>query len=293
MTRGGRIAYLSCRETLSTASTRRSDAFEHDHMLACLGPALGAHGFSLDEVLWDDNRIDWGGYAAALVGTTWDYQDRLPDFLAAMRALDARLPVFNPADMLVWNSTKTYLRDLSARGIAVVPTQWIDTPDAGQIAACFAHFGTDTLVVKRQTGASAVGQARVTAGGPLPMFSVPVMVQPYLASVEAQGETSVVVIDGQISHAIRKCPARGDYRTQSLYGAIEEPADLSVRDRDFVAHVLSSLTTVPLYARVDFLRGADDAPQLMELELIEPYLYPEQGPDLGTLVAAALAKRLA
>ena len=40
------------------------------------------------------------------------------------------------------------------------------------------------------------------------------------------------------------------------------------------------------------LRGEDGALRLMELELIEPYLYPLEGPELGPRLAAAIAKRL-
>ena len=39
------------------------------------------------------------------------------------------------------------------------------------------------------------------------------------------------------------------------------------------------------------LQSGDDL-LLMEAELIEPYLYPEQGPQLGERLAAAVAKRL-
>jgi len=36
----------------------------------------------------------------------------------------------------------------------------------------------------------------------------------------------------------------------------------------------------------------DGSLALMEAELIEPYLYPEQGPELGDRLAAALARRI-
>ena len=40
------------------------------------------------------------------------------------------------------------------------------------------------------------------------------------------------------------------------------------------------------------VRGLDGELALMELELVEPYLYPEQGPDLGAPFAERLLELL-
>jgi hypothetical protein len=40
------------------------------------------------------------------------------------------------------------------------------------------------------------------------------------------------------------------------------------------------------------LRGSDGGLLLMELEVIEPYLYPVEGPELGERTAAGLARRI-
>jgi hypothetical protein len=52
------------------------------------------------------------------------------------------------------------------------------------------------------------------------------------------------------------------------------------------------LDEAPLYARVDMVRGDDGRLVLMELEVIEPYLYPVEGPRLGEMIAEAVRKRL-
>jgi hypothetical protein len=43
-----------------------------------------------------------------------------------------------------------------------------------------------------------------------------------------------------------------------------------------------------LYARIDMVRGADGRLRLMEAELVEPYLYPVQGPQFGRRMASTL-----
>ena len=40
------------------------------------------------------------------------------------------------------------------------------------------------------------------------------------------------------------------------------------------------------------LRAPEGNLLLMELELIEPYLYPIEGPNLGTKMASAIARRM-
>lgn len=49
---------------------------------------------------------------------------------------------------------------------------------------------------------------------------------------------------------------------------------------------------VPLYARIDMVREDDGGLLVMEAEMIEPYLYPEQGPNLGATMAEAIERRL-
>jgi hypothetical protein len=48
----------------------------------------------------------------------------------------------------------------------------------------------------------------------------------------------------------------------------------------------------PLYARIDMVRGPDGMLALMEAELIEPYLYPEQDAGFGARWAQAVRRRI-
>ncbi|WP_370234276.1 MULTISPECIES: hypothetical protein [Henriciella] len=119
------------------------------------------------------------------------------------------------------------------------------------------------------------------------------MVQPFLPMIETEGELSFIFIDGELSHALIKRAAPGDYRIQSLYGGVETAIVPDGEDVRAARAVLDTLDDTPLYARVDMLRDGEGGLLLMELELIEPYLYPVQGPDIGRLLASAVRKRLA
>jgi hypothetical protein len=287
-----RIAYLSCRQTLPNSPERRPDAFEHDQMVACLEQAFEPHDAKIVTVSWDDETADWAAFDAALIGSTWDYTDRLDAFLATLETIEDHIPLFNPSALVRWNSRKTYLRTLGGRGVPVVPTMWLDEAGPADIGAAFDWFGADDIVVKRQIGAGAEGQHRLRRGDPLPAMPDPMMVQPFLPAITGEGETSFIFIAGALSHTLLKTAAPGDYRVQSTYGGRENAIAPPPADLEAARAVLAALNEPPLYARVDMVRGEDGRLLLMELELIEPFLYPLQGERLGESMYEALAQRL-
>lgn len=286
------LAYLACRVTLPGSPNRRVDAFEHDQMMDCLRRAFEAHGDRVTDVSWDDADVDWSQFDAALIGTTWDYQNNLPAFLKALEAIETHIPVFNSRALIGWNTDKRYLRDLGDKGARLIPTIWMVqvTPEA--IAAAFDTFGADTLIAKRQVGAGAEGQHKLTRGEPVPEMPHAMMVQPFMPSILAEGELSFIFIGGEFSHALLKTAADGDYRIQSCYGGIETPIELSEDDIAAAKSVLAACDETPLYARIDMVRADDGGLVLMEMELVEPFLYPLQGPELGPRLHAALKARL-
>ncbi|WP_233355956.1 ATP-grasp domain-containing protein [Henriciella aquimarina] len=261
-------------------------------MMDLLRTGFSRHGASIEAIAWDDPAADWASYDAALIGTTWDYWDRVDAFLETLSTIGSQTQLHNPADLVSWNIRKTYLRDLEARGARLIPTLWLDRVDEAAVSAAFDTLGSDDLVFKRQIAGGAFGQHRLKRGEPIPAMPHPMMVQPFLPMIEQEGELSFIFIDGALSHALLKRAAPGDYRIQSLYGGTETAIEPSPGDVSAAQAVLETLDETPLYARVDMLREQSGALLLMELELIEPYLYPEQGPELGNRLADALMARL-
>jgi hypothetical protein len=289
-----RVAYLACSVTLPGAVNRRVDAFEHDQTMAALATAFERHGDVVEAIAWDDPDARFERYDAAVIGTTWDYWDRHAEFLEKLRRIEAETRLFNPSSLVAWNSDKRYLADLAARGVPIPPTRFLDhaTEDAVRDAFDALSLGPDEeVVIKRRIGAGAHGQHRLRRGEPVPLMPEPMLVQPFLPSVVTEGELSFVFVDGELSHALEKRPKSGDYRVQSAFGgwqsAIAPRDDDVTRARD----VLDRLDALPLYARVDMVRARDGALLLMELEVIEPFLYPLQGPRFGELFHAALRRR--
>jgi len=266
-------------------------------MVAALEPAFKAKGLDLRVIDWEAPMAEFDGVNFALLGTAWNYQDLAPEFLEKLEALGSQgVTVLNPPEVVRWNITKTYLRELEKAGVRTIPTLWRETVTAKGLAEAFHVFECDRVVVKRQVGAGAEGQELVRRSTLPPAdwtFGAPAMIQPFLPAIASEGELSFIFVDGAFSHALIKRAAKGEYRIQSLYGGTEEVFEPSADDLVAAQAVMDAVPfETPLYARIDMLRMEDSGLALMEAELIEPYLYPVQGPQLGENLAQAVSKRV-
>jgi glutathione synthase/RimK-type ligase-like ATP-grasp enzyme len=300
MTAGRRVSFLTSADMMKGRDGAREDWFEYDLEFGALSRACEANGIELVSCIWDQ-PFDTDSFDAFMIGTVWDYPPKLALFLDTLDALNAKAPVLNSPAIVRWNIEKTYLRALDDAGAPSVPTLWRDTASAEAIAEAFESFGADEIVVKPQVGAGAWRQARIKKGEPLPAADhlppAACMLQPFLPSIPKEGEYSLMVFGGQLSHGLVKRPKKGDYRVQSIYGATEEawtPSDDERATAFDVLHAAERITGEQdlLYARIDMARGLDGKLAVMELELIEPYFYPEQGPDMGQVFVEALKKKL-
>jgi len=287
-----KIAYLASAVTMPGSPTRRSDAYEHDRIMDALTPAFAAEGLEVEDIAWDDPAADWASYALVIIGTTWDYWDRPQQFIETLKQIEAVTLLCNPSALVKWNSRKTYLKELETKGAKLIPTLWIEKTDTQAVEAAFDHFGADRLVFKRQIGAGADGQHLLSRGAPIPDMPHPMMAQPFMRTIQSEGEFSFIFIDGAFCHALIKRAADGDYRIQSSYGGTDHAITPASADLAAAQAMMATLDDPPLYARVDMLRGEDGELLLMELELIEPFLYPLEGPNLGPMLAAAVKRRL-
>lgn len=290
-----RIAFLTAACMLRGHPDARKDYWEYELEIAALQPACAAAGIALEPRIWDDPELDPSAYDAMVIGTCWDYMEKPAAFLAALERFSAHTRLFNPLDIVRWNTRKTYLRELADRGAPTIPTIWAEQADAATLASAFAELATDDIVIKPVLGAGAWRQAKLRRGDPLPdpgrLPPAECMIQPFLPSVAEEGEYAFLFFDRVFSHCALKRPAPGDYRVQSEYGGHETVHHPSPDELALARSVLDFIPGELLYARVDMLRGLDGQLALIEIELAEPYLYPQQGPHMGEAFAAAL-KRL-
>jgi glutathione synthase/RimK-type ligase-like ATP-grasp enzyme len=277
--------------------------FTDDEVLLAL---LRDRGVDAQIVAWDVDGIDWDGFDLVVIRSTWNYTSHYDRFLQWTDSIGERLQ--NSPALVRWNSDKRYLGDLADAGLAVVETHYVAPGDAppeldGEVvvkpAVSVGARSTGRFGSERVDAARAL-IARITSMGGT------AMVQPYYASVDTEGETAMVFIDGEFSHALRKravlrpnevAPIRDD-----AIGAAEVMYDPNlvhagsataseVRFAEAVIDEIRRRFGAPLYARVDVICAPDGSPVLLELEAIEPSLYFDEAPGVAERLADAILAR--
>ncbi|MGY2732681.1 ATP-grasp domain-containing protein [Sphingomonas sp. UYP23] len=257
---------------------------------AALAPyrvAFAAAGMTLVPRPWD---LGLGDGDAALALFAWGYHFDVARWDALLGAWPDERPLFNAPALLAWNTRKTYLLELEAAGIPIVPSRFGRADDA-TVAAAFDQFGCEELVVKPQISAGSHETMRLKRGDSIPPLD-DAIIQPFLPAIAEEDELSLFAIDGTFSHAARKVATGGDFRIQPQFGGRFSRYAPDVEARGVFDAVLAALPAPPLYARVDLLRRADGKLALIEVEAIEPDLYPNIAPEVPALLAAALARRI-
>lgn len=268
-------------------------------VLARLQSALEGSGITATPTPWTahvDDADGLRGYARVLPLLTWGYHHDHARWLRACRTWEqAALPLSNPARVLAWNSDKRYLADLAARGVATPATTWTERITRESLDAAFDATGADELIVKPTVSAGAWKTRRVRRGEAVVASSrTTMLIQPYLPSIETEGETSLLYFGGRLSHVVNKRPAAGEFRVQEefggLYTLLSTPPDGAVA---LAEQTLAAVDAPLLYARIDTVPDADGRWLLMEAELIEPDFYLGADPRRGAGFAQALRDALA
>jgi hypothetical protein len=260
-----------------------------DPEITLLQAALAAQGHDATVAVWDDEAVDWHAYALTIVRSTWDYTDRHDEFVTWAR----RVPrLRNRAEVIAWNTHKTYLRDLALADCPVIPTAW-DVTDTVTLLTHAEAWGVPIdgteWVVKPAVSAGSRDTARwsdvdaaLEHSRSLVEAGRTTMLQPYVDAVDAEGETAVLFAGGDFSHAVVK-------------GAMLSRGEGARNDRDSRERITPTTVTDLqlevartalraagqalgggldlLYARVDLVTAPDGKPIVLELELTEPSLF--------------------
>lgn len=270
------------------------------HEEALVGDALQALGLAVVRRSWADPEMDWSECGCALFRSTWDYFERFAEFSPWLDTASAQTRLFNDAALIRWNVDKHYLGDLAQRGVAIVPTRFVERGQTVSLASIMAEAGWDEIVFKPVVSGAARLTYRVgktTMGEHEAVFARCVaqesmMVQRFEPAIVAEGELSLIVIDGATTHAIRKTARAGDFRVQDDHGGTVHAHVPAADERAFAEAAVAACPSRPLYARVDFVRDSAGGFRLMELELVEPELFFRFHPPAAQVLAQALAEKL-
>lgn len=226
----------------------------------------------------------------------------------------------NPVEIIRWNTDKRYLLDLASKGLPVVPTEILDplasatelSEIEGTVLGLARHTGASEIVVKPAVSAGARDTERYSldligaaAGHAASLLDAgrAVLVQPYLAAVDTQGETGLVYTGDAYSHAFNKAAllgsgaefVAGHYREETISGVNPTSAQRDAAEAilDAVADCVEGHSRDDLlYARIDLAADQAGRPLLLELELTEPSLFCSSCPGSAERFAAAISEVL-
>ena len=260
--------------------------------------ALAARGHVVRPVVWTDASIDWAAFDALVLRSCWDYHKQPMAFRAWLDVVErSGTTLLNSVSQARWNMDKRYLRDLQMRGVATVPTHWLEPGAPRTLNEVRRLSGWTDIVVKPAISATAWRLHRLAADidrWPADLeahlATNTFLVQPFVTAI-ADGEWSLMFFDGRFSHAALKRPRAGEFRVQEEFGGRPEavaPPDGLIED---AVGVLETLPERPLYARVEGV-SVNGAFQLLELELLEPVLFFGLCPEAADRFAQALESRL-
>lgn len=283
---------------IALATCEKKPSLTEDDEL--LSKAVREMGWHVSVHPWSA-EVDWLRYDVVLIRSAWDYHLRAGEFAAWIKSLQsAGVLLLNPADLLLWNINKSYLIRLQKKGVKIPPTVVVAASSQVALADILSSNNWQKAVVKPAVSATAhetwittsshtqLDQERFEAQ----LRSGDVLVQKFLEEIPASGEISLIYFNGVFSHAVLKRAKAGDFRVQSDFGGSSEkfePSPVVIADG---RRILDAAPQLPVYARVD---GAmvDGAFTLMELELIEPFLFFTTAPNSVHLFASALADAVA
>jgi glutathione synthase/RimK-type ligase-like ATP-grasp enzyme len=263
-----------------------------------LQAALSARGLASRRVSWSRPDCPWRDFTAAILRTTWDYFDRFTEFSAWLDRVAEQTLLLNPAPLVRWNVDKHYLRDLEDRGVHTVPTVFVEQGTDTTLAALLRRHQLEHAVIKPAVSGAARHTYRIDSATAPDLELLwaerlreeSMLLQPLQRSVLEHGETTVVVIDGRSTHALRKRAKPGDFRVQDDHGGTVHPHVPTPEELELAERAMAACDPRPIYGRVDMVRDNDGRLAVMELEVVEPELWLRRQPSAAERLADAIAR---
>lgn len=255
-----------------------TNTIDEDKLLSGI---LTEMGISNEIQAWSDPKVDWSSYSHLLIKSTWDYFDYYPEFLqwiAKIKALG--IPVLNDLNTIRWNSSKEYLLEIELKGFPTIAGILLEKGSTPTLKKIQEKVITDTIVVKPLVSGGAKNTLRIPVSDWTEyeekvrdlLKEEAFLAQPYVKEVAEVGEYSLIFFNQMFSHAVLKTPAKSDFRVQHYFGGTIQEIHPDSNLLEPAKKLIDTFGQGTLYGRVDGVL-IDGVFHLMELELIEPYLF--------------------
>lgn len=244
---------------------------------------LNAKGLRTEKKIWNDPSVNWNLFDLIIIKSPWDYFNHITQFytwISELEATDVR--VLNPLSIVKWNADKHYLQDIAEKGLKTTPSIFLEKGKDFNLGEYFERFNSEKIIVKPTVSGGSKHTFKVEKINlseiseqltPL-ITNESFIVQPFLKEIEEQGEWSFIFFGGEFSHAILKKARAGDFRVQSAFGGTVHPQTPPHELLSVAKAYVDRFANQCLYARVDGTIVNEEF-VLMELELIEPFLFLE------------------
>jgi len=242
---------------------------------------LKSKDLTITKEIWNDKQVKWEEYDLAIIKSPWDYFDLIEGFYAWLAKLkNLNIKLLNPIDILKWNADKHYLQDIEKAGLKVTPSVFLTKGDEINCNDYFKKFETEKIIVKPVVSGGSKNTFKVTAANAdeineklKSLIEIEdFIIQPFLTEIEENGEWSFIFFGGKFSHALLKKAAEGDFRVQATFGGTVHPQQPTEKLLAAAQKYVDQFAKGCLYARVDGATVNNEF-MLMELELIEPFLF--------------------
>lgn len=262
--------------------------------------ALEDLGLKVHCAAWDDTEYDWSQTRSVVFRTIWDYFERYDEFSAWLEIVKTKTQLVNSYDLIQWNIDKHYLKDLQDKGVAIVPTEYVDTGSYRSIAEVCLERDWQDVVIKPAIAGGAFHTHKVLEFERAAYEEVfenlvaerDMLIQPFVPTISSRGEASLMVFNGKFTHAILKKPKQGDYRVQDDWGGTVHPYSPTQEEITFAEDCFKACSTMPAYGRADILWGKNGDILLGELEIVEPELWIRNDPASARQFAQGVLEAL-
>ncbi len=250
-----------------------------DQMLVDL---FSSNNHDVELKVWDDTNVDWTIYDVVIIKSTWDYFigkiEKFYDWLNYLKLNN--INCLNHPDIIKWNADKHYLLDIHKSGLNIVPSIIIEKNEPINIYEWFEKLDSDEIIIKPTISGGAMNTLRVnkeTIHNHLVdinkwLGEQAYLIQPLKKEILTEGEWSFLFFNGVFSHHLLKVAKEGDFRIQHFFGGKITVPKVNENLIKEAQKYVDNFAKGCLYARVDGV-VSNDKFELMELELIEPYMF--------------------
>ena len=244
---------------------------------------LKSKGYQVTKEIWNDAAVKWEEYDFLILKSPWDYFDLIEDFYTWLAKLeDKKVRLFNPISIVKWNADKHYLQEIERAGLKVTPSAFLTQGEQINLSNYFELFNTEQLIIKPCVSGGSKNTFKVTPTNVDEISNTIIqliknedfIIQPFLKEIEDQGEWSFLFFNG-------------NFRVQASFGGTVRPQNAPSNYLASAQLYVDQFAKNCLYARVDGTIINEEF-YLMELELIEPFLFLAEHKDSLTNYYEAL-----